>query len=420
MASTTTTPTSLGSWGALYDAFQAAGITIPTSASSQFQFVTTPTVAAWTDEDELYYADFYGNYPSSALGPVFVRSVGTISDAYFDFVNSLEYPDPSTNPEYRSLVAEQNNLNGELGDAKQNASTAYQAWVANGGPATFPAIQNYTDWLASGPAGGQEYANQIASLQAQLDNVNQQLVPFLTGSDAAIAQAVSNAATTNMVTTAIPDSGQTKKVYVQSISPDLATLLQGWLDGEKSNAVTVQLTGSSSSSGDWYVQGEAAAGFAAFFGVVTEGKVSYSDQVEQDAAYQCDLSVQALSTFGIARSQWFDGSLLEEYPDGPWSGKTADQYFGPNGTLKLVPSEILVSFGLQMTLTLSESTMSTVTQQWKTATGVLVGPFFFGSEAVSKASVVSNEDGTQTVTISSDDNLPYVVGYLSQSFYNGD
>ena len=422
MTTMSTTQPDVGNWGSLYDALQQAGVKIPTGPNSQFQFVTTPTVAAWSDTNGLYWGDYFGNYPSADMGPSFNRGVSTVSDAYYDFINSLEYPDPSTDPKYQQLTAQQRNLTTQLANEGTAAVGAYKAWIANGGPDTFPAVKTITDWLASDLTGGSQYQTTLDQLRAQLNNVNTQLVPFQTGSGKAITQAIANAAPSNMVSVAIPNSGGlTKKVYSQSISPDLAPLLAEWLAGQKSNFVQVTLTSNSSYSGDWYIEGAGSSDFFdGFFGFFAEGEATYSKNVERDTHFKCTVEVQALSTFAVVRNGWFDGALVAEYPNGPWAGKTADQYFGPLGTLKLVPSQLLVAYGISIALTVSAETMTDVKTQTEAAGGILIGPFFIGAEEFSKSEVVTNSDGSQTINVNSTDNNPYVIGVLSTSFYNGD
>lgn len=409
-----------GLWGALYDALKLAGIQIPTGANSQFQFVTEPTVAGWTDANTLYYSDFYGNYASADMGPVYNRAVATISDAYYDFINSLEYSDPSSDPKYRSLVTQQKLLVTNLGQLNTDSVGAYKSWVANGGPTTFPDIKNYTDWLASAPAGGQQYAAQITDLQTQLNQINLQLIPFQQGADKAISLAIKNADPSNMVTATVPGSGGlTKKVYLQSIAPNLATQLQGWISGAKSYSVNATFTHDTKYSGDWNIEGGGSSFFDdGFFGFFAEGEANYHKKVESDSHFKCTLTVQANQMFGISRDGWFDGSLVAEYPNGPWSGKTPDMYFGPQGTLKLVTSQMLVSYGTSLSLTVSQSTMTDVRESWEQASGIMIGPFFIGSESVHHAQVTTNEDGSQTLTVGSTDNNAYITGVLSQSFYN--
>lgn len=412
----------LGNWGVIYDALRKAGVAIATGPNAQFQFVTTPTIAAFMS-DVPYYADLLGNFASADLGPVFTRGVSSISDAYYDFINSLEFPNPTEDPKYRKLLVLMQNLVAQLDTINQDSVGGYLAFVANPQKrAAFPEIKNLTDWLASGPAGGKRFQQEIDALQAQLSNVNQQLIPFLTGSAASTAKAIANAATSNMVTVSIPSSGgQTKKVYAQSIAPPLGPLLRQWIDGDESNSVLVSIDANSKFSGNWFVQGGGSTGFSTgIFGFLSEGEATYNKQVEADAKFQLTLSVQANSTFTITREGgWFDGTLLAQNPTGPWVSRTADTYFGSRGSLKLVPSQILVSYGTNVTLTLSESTMTMVKQQAEVSAGLLIGPFFLGAETLGTSTTVSNADGSQTLTTKSTDNNAYVTGYLSQSFYNG-
>jgi hypothetical protein len=421
-ATTATDDTARGQWGVLYDALQQAGVQLPTGPNSQFQFIPTPMVAAFSDSNGLYWGDFYGNYASADMGPSFNRSVEAVSDGYYDFINSLEYPDPSTDPEYQKLLAQQKNLVSQLSSAGTDATGAYKAWVANGGATTMPEIKTLSDWLASPLTGGSQYQSTIASLNAQIANVNQQLMPFLSGSDAAIVQAVKNAAPSNMVSVSIPQSGGlTKMVYSESLSPELAPLLAQWIAGQKSNFVQVTLTKNTSYSGHWHIEGGGSTDFFDdFFGFFGEGETTYDKTVESDSHFKSTLEVQALSTFAVVRNGWFDGALLTQFPNGPWAGRTADQYFGSQGSLKLVPAQLLVAYGVSLALTLSSETMTSVKTQTEAAGGILIGPFFFGAEAVSTSEVTTNADGSQTINVNSTDNNPYVIGVLSTSFYNGD
>lgn len=414
--------TDLGQWGILYDALQEAGVSLPTGPNSQFQFITTPTVASWSDSNGLYWGDFFGNYASADMGASFNRSVAAVSDAYYDFINSLEYPASSTDPNYQSLLSQQTNLTSQLSTEGEDAVGAYSAWLANGGANNFPAIKTFTDWLASDFTGGSQYQSTINNLRSQLNNVNTQLIPYQTGSAKAISQAIANADPNNMVSVAVPNSGGlTKKVYSQVLSPNLAPLLQEWLAGQKSNFVQVTLNSNTSYSGNWKIQGTSNADFFSdFFGFVGESEMTYDHTIQEDAHFSCEVEVQALSTFSVVRNGWLDGALIAEYPNGPWAGKTADQFFGAQGSLKLVPSQLLVAYGVSISLTLSAATMDSIRTQTEAAHGIVIGPFFIGSEVFSSAQVTTNADKSQTINVDSSDENPYVIGVLSTSFYNGD
>jgi hypothetical protein len=409
----------LGKWGVLYDALLKAGLKLPTSSNSQFQMITSPMVAAWNDLNQLYYADLYGNYPSAEMGPTYSRSAGSVSDGYYDFINSLEYPDPSKDLQYQKLISQQKTLTTNLGLANQTAVGAYKAWLEDSSDTTtFPAIKSISDWLASGLAGGAQYNAQIDDINTQLNNVNQQLIPFLSGSGLAIKNAVAAVALDNQKTTAIPGSKDTKKVYSQSISPQLGSLLLQWQSGQKSNSVSIALNNTSKDTGSWYV--EAGAGFDFSYGIIGifgEGGITYNKTIENDSSFSCTLDVQATALFDIVRNNWFNGGLLTEYLNGPWSSKTAEQFFGSKGSLKLVPTQILVAYGVSFTITATSKTFNEIQKSWKAHGGLAIGPFIIGGEGAGHSNVTTNSDDTQTLTFDSTDNNPYVIGFLSQSFY---
>lgn len=408
-----------GNWGLLYDALRQANLIPQTSDDTQFQFVSTPTVAAWSTEDQNYWADYWANFPPAQLGPDYLRAVSTVSDGFYDFINSLQYSQPETDPTYQRLVDEQRTLTSRLSRTNTDSVAAYKAWMSNGGQQIFPEIKTYTDWLASGPAGGQEYRSQVDALQVQLDQVNLHLIPFQKGSDKAISLAIQRADPSRRIAAMVPGSGGlTKQVYPQSISPDLGSLLTKWLAGQ-GNTVSVTLRHDADYSGEWHIQGAASGElFYGFFGFMGEAGAKYDRWVEADEHFSSEVTIQAATTFGLTRGDWFTGSMLSQYPEGPWAGKTADQYFGPHGSLKLVPSQLLVTFGVEVTLTLSQSTMERVHQQFEQASGIVIGPFFLGSETTHVSEVTTHSDGSQSITFTSTDNNPYVTGVVSQSFFH--
>lgn len=415
-------PGKLGDWGALYDGLIKAGLNIQTDDNTQFQFISTPQLAAWDTSTNQYYADFWGNNAPGSLGPTATGPQVDVTGGYSQFIYSLQMPKPS-DPNYLNLIKQQAALADQLNGESAQALGAYKVWVASNA-SYFPNVKSFADWLASANTGGASYQSKLTSIQQQLTSVNQQLWPYLQGVNKPLLQAQQALDPSNQVQVVIPGSSDTKKIFNTRFNPDLADFLATVTAGGTVNPANIQIGNNYQYTGNWHVQVEAGALFDYdIFGFEGEGGWTRDTDITKDSQFSATLKIKGLQTFNVDRDGWMFNNLIGSYMKGPFVGTsiTPDMFFGPKGSLKLVPTSVLVAYGTTFDLTMSSDSYEQTKEKWHAESGIMIGPFFIGGEASGNSTVVTQKGSTTTISMGDNkDNNAYVIGVSSLAFYNGD
>ena len=144
--------------------------------------------------------------------------------------------------------------------------------------------------------------------------------------------------------------------------------------------------------------------FGDFFSVFGSGSASGQTikQSWQSTNFNLKMSYTGLQTFKIGPLSWFQQSFITNYKDKLL--KNAPNFFGENGSLNLLPYEIIVGFEPKLELTLDNSDYNDFKNSFNaSATASLsIGPFRIGSASTSTYSQKNNvtfSDETSTITV---------------------
>jgi len=412
----------LGTYGFVYDAMIKSGLNIQTDDQKQFQFVSLPQKAGWTSTINGFYADLWGNHAAAGLGPTMPGPQMDIADPYYEFVQTLVAPPPKA-AEYEKLNTQLTALTDQYGALKKEEVTAYELWQTGQGK-NFPDIKTIGDWETSDYTAGSTYITQKNNLSGRITNVNEQIEPYMKGA-ALVYQQARNAVDPKVMIDVAKPGGGTTKIYPTSFAPELSEFIATMSGGGTVSPMSVSFGAKDEYNGSWSVATGGAAGLPLegfFFG--GEGGYKSSTVIQNDAELAVNLNIKGLQAFNIVRDNWFKSSMIAEHMEGPYSGtgSTGKQFFGAEkGTLKLVPSQVLVAYGTTFSLTTSTSAYKSVETEWNAEVGLMIGPFFFGADILHKSKEVTQSGDTTTISLgSNDDPNAYIIGVASSLYLDGE
>jgi hypothetical protein len=148
-----------------------------------------------------------------------------------------------------------------------------------------------------------------------------------------------------------------------------------------------------------------------------------TSRIITDTHYELRYTAVGINSYPITRGNWFDASFVR--PDVPLINGidvSGDTFFGPAGSLHLIPVNILVIYKPTITLTIS-------VERYKEQFGAYADTkidwldifgFRFQVGANKKLEPIANPNGTVSVTFACPDNpVPQIVGVTSLLRYNG-
>lgn len=187
-------------------------------------------------------------------------------------------------------------------------------------------------------------------------------------------------------------------------------------------AATIEVNGNSKESDysayGWSASSNASLLFDDFLSVYAQGSASSSTIKSSWSSTNFDLKVSftGLQKFNIEPFTWFQQSFIKNYGNKLYNG--APDFFGPNGSLSLIPYEIIVGFEPAMTLTLDNQDYSDVKSAFQAqgSASVDIGPFSLGDASFSTYSDKENmsfNDDACTITINKvPSSLPILLGVI--------
>jgi hypothetical protein len=215
----------------------------------------------------------------------------------------------------------------------------------------------------------------------------------------------------------MPDSGGPITLPNMSMTPSLNTDLTAWNSG-KTNFNPITITKETQVSTHWMVSGGASASYnAGFIGGYASGSRTDTNDVYTDDKFSMTIDAAGVNMYTIDRGNWWNDGVLSTYKDGPFYDErmSTATYFGSDGTLMLIPSQILVIYKPNCTLTVSSSTYTRHETDWKGSAGIRIGPFKFGGSASSVSVQTNSQSDSMTVSFAPTDDKPMIVGVLSDT-----
>ncbi|ARV05240.1 hypothetical protein BTO04_00385 [Polaribacter sp. SA4-10] len=188
--------------------------------------------------------------------------------------------------------------------------------------------------------------------------------------------------------------------------------------------VSVKLSGNFSSGNysDFGWSESVQASYRSWFSVKLDQQASYSavSQNWDQSSFDCEISFNGMQQFPITPdANWFSPGMIQNYKDKLLS--TSPQFFGEGGSLNVIPSSVLLGYGLKIKIKIdnaSYSSLKTAFQQ-SASLSVGVGPFNLSVSESSHnyKSEFSYDDNSSTLIIEPENtNIPFLLGVLSNKY----
>lgn len=379
-----------------------------------FQFAGMPMEAAWWQDTEFNAYQIIDREPQ-ALDGYYTPSSKNIHLDYGTFLNNVRLNVAPQNPDYVKTDEALKAANEGLSSAKIDANNRYQAWKKNNPTHSedYPDIKTAKDWLSSEGSAENE---KIKAAQKKVDAYQQEIAHWQDAQSKPLQDAIKNYNdhSKNWWTITAP-SGGNREVPIMSITPNLNTDLQSWKTGLR-NFNEIKITRGTSVYQHWKVCGGADASyFDGFFGGNVGGSITFDSDVWADNQMELTIDLQDVKLYTLDRADWWIGGMLSEYKNGPFydSRFTPATFFGEDGTLKLIPSAVLVGFRPKCELTISDFVYSRHSTDWEGHAGIRIGPFQISSKTHKVTVIENSEKHTKTITFAPTDDRPLIIGVLS-------
>lgn len=386
------------------------------TGGSVFQFAASPTAAGWRSSNDSEAYNIANQVPMN-LGGYYEPSSGMLDDQYKQLLSALASPNALNNREYQQISTQLAALSDSLNQETLKAQSAYQVWTANNpGPAGTQQV-TFSTWLGM-LGGGAGYQANLANLQSQITSAQQTQGNILKSLDGPRSQALLAAGTDTMFISS--NGGTPTAVPRVTIGGDISADLVRW-------------TSSSEPEYAWTFDKDYVVTYP-WKTVVTETRTSDcyrtettvqvdTSRIVTDEHFKMHVTMIGLQTYAISRGEWYESDFVTPAVEiAPGGEVTNDTFFGLRGSLHLIPSLVLVSYGLSVGFTVSTDTY---TQQFASNATSDVGwlELFGNRYAITDASSlqpVDHGDGTTTVTFAHpEQSVPQVLGVVSQVEYNG-
>ncbi|WP_375578690.1 hypothetical protein ABWH96_16915 [Marivirga tractuosa] len=221
---------------------------------------------------------------------------------------------------------------------------------------------------------------------------------------------------------------QLKSTYrpAYSIGGGLSGTFSSWQTASVKNKfpVSVKLAGNFS-KGDYSDFGwseSVKASYRSWFSVKLNQQASYSavSQNWEESSFDCEISFNGMQQFPITPdANWFSPGMIQNYKDKLLS--TSPQFFGEGGSLHVIPSSVLLGYGLKIKINLdnaSYSSLKTAFQQ-SASLSVGVGPFNLSVSESShnyKSKFTYDDDSSAVIIEPENTDIPFLLGVISNKY----
>ena len=225
---------------------------------------------------------------------------------------------------------------------------------------------------------------------------------------------------------ALPSSLKSTFRPAYSIGGGLPSVFSAWQTESinKSFPVSFSLKGNFSEGNyrDFGWSESVSASYRSWFSVKVNQQASYSS-INQDwkqSSFDCEISFNGLQSFPInPDANWFSSGIIQNYKDKLLG--TSPQFFGEGGSLNLIPSAIILGYGLKITIKVDNAdfkSLKTAFQQ-SAEVSVGIGPFSFsGSESshLNTSSFTYNDDSSTIEINPGPTDVPFLLGVVNNKY----
>ncbi len=391
--------------------------------STFFQFTGEPIEADWGDGSSLAAYHDANTGPGSLDGFYTPTSID-VAQSYQDFIASIAPSNFGTNSQYQGFQAQLSALASEYATLSTKALADFKTWIAQNPSFApdFAGFKGYTTWLTTDATGGPAWKAKLDDNKGQQAAVIKSIAEFMTSVDSTLARAQKASQDPANMATLVSDSGVTGSYPFTSIQ-DITGAMAAWTSMAAGNYELDTTINAETISATPWNQVVTTTVSRSCGKISTNTEIDYN-RIVTDTKFNLRVCAIGARVFTVSRGNWFDASWLTSsnfsLPEG-CRFKVAD-FFGPQGTLKMIPVSMLVIYKPRVEITISTQTFDETVSNYFSASASLS---LFGlnfSLGASLNNIAIRDDGTQTVKIvldsySAPNTVPQLFGVSSQSFY---
>ncbi len=350
-----------------------------------------------------------------AYSPSYAAKGGLIS-SYASFLDAIDLkgdPNPNLDPEINNATSAFNNAQTNFIDVQTKAYSAWANFKTASGSDT-----SFFTWVQSNYPVYIQAKSTLQATESKLQQLNIQkygqgyqiiadamnMVSSTSGALDITAQTPYNMAVASGATA--PAGSGPAVLPGQTPPPQASQLVDSYAPAYGLNAFTTkyqewqtasvnnQRTGgtiaisSSSKASQWSQFGWSAnvgGLFGDFLSIVGAGSTSGQTTTfnTQSEAFGLEVSFTGLGTFMLNQGKWYQAGLIQDYKDN--LKPNSPDFFGEHGSMGLIPTQAIVGFEPEITLTLDQSDYDKFVQTWQAnaSASLNLGPFRLGSANVS-------------------------------------
>lgn len=317
--------------------------------SKLFQFMATAREATWTDRMDYNLYQLMNTVPAER-GGYYIPSDKQVSSSYASLLNSLCDVNLKKSQKYNELSAAIQTLGNQMSammsedlkkaymetTGKSFSASEFQVWLGTlnlNSPFLNPTVAQYL-----------EVFNKHKGLKEEQNDLKQRLTRDYRNALAALEDPKNQAS--------IIREGQNEPVQVPhvTLSGKLASDVSRWEASDK-NSVTIQINSKDTLEGPTSkVYTSAIHKIGWWANAVHAGEIT---QQIADEEYELDIDIKGINTYDIQRDKWYNGQYVNPgiaIDDSAILNK--ESYFGPGGSLQLIPVSFLVIYKPSIRLTI--------------------------------------------------------------------
>jgi hypothetical protein len=404
-----------GQFAYIYDALASKYPAVKNAdgTSTVFQFTASPLEATWATGSDLAARDFANTVSQDLSG--YYTPGGNLYNNYQTLIFSIQPADYTANPMYEQYQAQLGALNTKRGGIEAQMKLNFETYQQNGGKETGP------EW-ANDMMGGLDWQQQVIATQTEIDRISSKIVAIVGSMDNALGYAQTIAKTADQVKY-VKSDGSEEELPRILLEGDLSSDVVRWAAYPKDQFdFDVTINKSATITSPWKTIYTRTVEHNCFGSSVhTDVDVS---RIIADENYKLVVKYRGLESYQVTLGGWYTDSYVNPKTDVFAAGNTvtSDTFFGLNGSMHLIPSQVWIAFQPSISLTITTelfkeqySAFSNADVDWIDILGTR-----FDMKAGASLQPVDNGNSTTTITFNSPVNAaPQVLGVTSTVKYNG-
>ncbi len=309
-----------------------------------FQFMEMPMEARWIDSEHREAFELADTIPAK-LGGFYSTGSSRLTVAYETFIKSIAQEMGSNNPKYRQLKERQENILNYMKKVEADAEREHKGWLKKNPDQAI----SYDLWL-SNTRSGKIWTKELDDLDKEYEEIKEGMSSIKGAVAGALAVAQKYLTQDKMIL----EDGES--VLRTTIGGDLQKTLLRWQAHKDQYDLDVTINRHQHIENPWHTTVNADIRTSLCHGQEIHNRINVS-QIIQDKHYNLQVKAVGVEGFPITRGKWYNDSFVHHDVKIAEGGNLNMQnFFGPDGSLHLIPTAILVIYHPVIELTISTET----------------------------------------------------------------